>query len=287
MRLLHLRRLAPGVPTGQAGPRLIAFAGAAHGLLSPVETPGRHVLEHDSQPTRQRGWMVLLQNRAAEAVEPAYRRTRRTTAVASGPEHRRIADQRRPSQGLGMDLRGRAVSPSLPAAPAAPPTWPRTCSATAYDGVIHCDRAKMYWSFGRLQWCWAHLKRDFQALIDSRCTTKKRLGHDLMRPTRNCSHCGTKFATARFRIATFQRQMRPIRRKVDALLLRGYFNATDAWLLPGTVRTSRMALDLRRCRRHRADQQCGGACVASCRHLAEVVVRHAIGVGQSLRGAAC
>ena len=23
------------------------------------------------------------------------------------------------------------------------------------------DRAKMYWSLGCLQWCWAHLRRDF------------------------------------------------------------------------------------------------------------------------------
>ncbi|MEZ5944115.1 MAG: hypothetical protein R3C18_22205 [Planctomycetaceae bacterium] len=29
----------------------------------------------------------------------------------------------------------------------------------AYDGVMHCDRAKMYWQLGRLQWCWANLKR--------------------------------------------------------------------------------------------------------------------------------
>jgi transposase len=35
-----------------------------------------------------------------------------------------------------------------------------------------------------LQWCWAHLKRDFQALIDDPCATKKRLGHDLMKPTK-------------------------------------------------------------------------------------------------------
>ena len=50
-----------------------------------------------------------------------------------------------------------------------------------YAGVIHCDRAKMYWRFGRLQWCWAHMKRDVQSLIDSPCHTRKRLGHDLMR----------------------------------------------------------------------------------------------------------
>ncbi len=37
----------------------------------------------------------------------------------------------------------------------------------AFTGVVVCDRAKMYWGRGRLQWCWAHLARDFQALADS------------------------------------------------------------------------------------------------------------------------
>ena len=37
----------------------------------------------------------------------------------------------------------------------------------AFSGVVTCDRAKMYWQLGCLQWCWAHLKRDFQAMIDS------------------------------------------------------------------------------------------------------------------------
>ncbi len=27
----------------------------------------------------------------------------------------------------------------------------------AFDGVVNCDRAKMSWKQGRLQWCWAHL----------------------------------------------------------------------------------------------------------------------------------
>ena len=30
---------------------------------------------------------------------------------------------------------------------------------TTFAGVIGCDRAKMYWQCGRLQWFWAHLKR--------------------------------------------------------------------------------------------------------------------------------
>ena len=36
-----------------------------------------------------------------------------------------------------------------------------------FCGIVNCDRAKMYWQVGRLQWCWAHLQRDFQALIDT------------------------------------------------------------------------------------------------------------------------
>ena len=51
----------------------------------------------------------------------------------------------------------------------------------AVAGIINCDRAKMYWQAKRLQWCWAHLKRDFQALIDHPNAQVKRLGHDLMR----------------------------------------------------------------------------------------------------------
>jgi hypothetical protein len=35
-----------------------------------------------------------------------------------------------------------------------------------------------------LQWCWAHLARDFQALADSEDGVVRRLGHDLLRPTR-------------------------------------------------------------------------------------------------------
>ena len=53
-----------------------------------------------------------------------------------------------------------------------------------FAGVVICDRAKMYWALGWLQWCWAHLKRDFQALADSEDRVVKRLGHDLLRPTR-------------------------------------------------------------------------------------------------------
>ena len=93
-----------------------------------------------------------------------------------------------------------------------------------FAGVMSCDRAKMYWQCGRLQWCWAHLKRDFQALIDSEDQQVKRLGHDLMRPTkelfRHWSRCRDGTLTRR----GFERLMKPIRQEIDGLLLRGAFS---------------------------------------------------------------
>lgn len=94
-----------------------------------------------------------------------------------------------------------------------------------FAGVMHCDRAKMYWQCGRLQWCWAHLKRDFQALIDSEDRQVQRLGRDLMRPTkelfRHWSRCRDGTITRR----GFERLMQPIRQEIDSLLLRGVFSA--------------------------------------------------------------
>jgi transposase len=82
----------------------------------------------------------------------------------------------------------------------------------------------MYCKIGRPQWCWAHLKRDFQALIDHPDHQVKRLRHDLMRPTkelfRHWSRCrdGTITRTGMLRL------LGPIRRKNDSLLLRGVFS---------------------------------------------------------------
>ena len=49
-----------------------------------------------------------------------------------------------------------------------------------YAGVATCDRLKSYWWIKRLQWCWAHLRRDFQAMID-RGQPGKAIGQRLLR----------------------------------------------------------------------------------------------------------
>jgi transposase len=216
--------LPKGVPTGQAGPRLIAFAALLMACFRQSKRRAAQFLSIILNQPATPGWMVLLKKRAAEAVQPAYKE---------------LAEQLARQAALNID-----ESPSKEGQAKAwvwtfvAPTFTffacRTSRATgvlkellgsAYDGVIHCDRARMYWSFGCLQWCWAHLKRDFQALIDDPCKTTKRLGHDLMKPTKELFALWQKVRDGTISRSGFCRKMQPIRQRMDSLLLRGYCNA--------------------------------------------------------------
>ena len=70
-----------------------------------------------------------------------------------------------------------------------------------------------------------HLKRDFQALIDSPCTVKNRLGYDLMRETKKMFALWQKVRDGTLSRRAFRRRMKPIRQRIDSYLLRGYFHA--------------------------------------------------------------
>lgn len=215
--------LPPGVPTGQAGPRLIAFAGLLMACFRQSKRRAALFLSTILNQPASASWMVLLQNRAAEAVEPAYQEL-----AAQLPAQAALhLDESPTKEGQAKAWVWTFVAATFTffacrltrAGEVA-----KELLGSGFDGIIHCDRAKMYWSFGRLQWCWAHLKRDFQALIDSPCNTKKRLGHDLMRQTRKLFALWHKVRDGTISRSAFRRQMQPVRQEVDALLLRGYFN---------------------------------------------------------------
>jgi transposase len=90
-----------------------------------------------------------------------------------------------------------------------------------FHGIVTCDRAKMYWHLGRLQWCWAHLKRDFQAMIDSGTVQGKWLGSRLRHLTCELFEHWADYRAGKISRAALLRRMGPVRRKVEALLLRG------------------------------------------------------------------
>jgi hypothetical protein len=97
----------------------------------------------------------------------------------------------------------------------------------SFTGIINCDRAKMYWQAERLQWCWAHLKRDFQALIDHPDKQVQRLGHDLMRQVKLMFQYWRRYQVGEIRWGTFRTYMRPVRKEINALLLRGKFSGNQ------------------------------------------------------------
>lgn len=215
-------QLPPGVPQGQAGPRLIALVALLMGCFRQSKRRVALFLEQILNQPCSPGWVVKLQNQATAALRPAYEE---------------LAAQLPDQACLGIDETPTKQGPDK--------GWLWTCVAatftvftirttraatvltellgTAYEGVVNCDRAKMYYSQSRLQWCWAHLKRDFQALIDSGDGVEKRLGHDLMRPTRKLFQLWVRYRDGTLTRVGFQRLMKPIRQEIDALLLRGAF----------------------------------------------------------------
>jgi transposase len=215
--------LPPGVPHGQAGPRLIALAALLMGCFKQSKRRVALFLEQVLNQPCSAGWVVKLQHQATAALRPAYEE---------------LAAQLPTEEVLGID--------ESPTKEARHKSWLWTFVASSYtlfalrttraatvleelltdafDGVVNCDRARMYWNTGRLQWCWAHLKRDFQALIDDPDHQVQRLGRDLMRPTKELFRHWSRCRDGTITRPGMLRLMRPIRQEIDALLLRGVFS---------------------------------------------------------------
>jgi transposase len=212
--------LPVGVSQGQAGPRLVGFAGL---LMAYFRQSKRRTAAFLSlllgQPCSP-AWVLKLRDQLSLAVQPAY-----AELAQALPQQPRLGIDESPTkQGQALAWlwvfvatgctvfalrlsRARTVLDEL-----LQPDFP---------GVVRCDRAKVYWSLGRLQWCWAHLKRDFQALADSSDGQVKRLGHDLLRQTRELFRLWARCRDGTLGRAAFQEYMTPLRRAVEGLLLRG------------------------------------------------------------------
>jgi len=218
--------LPAGVPVGQAGPRLVAFVALLMAYFRQSKRRAALFLETILQQPCSPAWTVKLQKQATDALRPSYDKL--AAALPHQPQ-------------LGIDETPNKEGPQkmwLWGFVAASFTvFALRCTRAAtvlseflkdrFGGVVMCDRAKMYWSLGCLQWCWAHLKRDFQALIDSHDPQVKRLGHDLMRPTRKLFAAWARYRDGTITRAGMKRLMQPIRAEIEGFLLRGAFSGND------------------------------------------------------------
>jgi transposase len=209
-----------GVPLGQSGPRLMAFTAL---LMAYYRQSKRRTAEFLRTLLGQpccAALTVKIENTVTLAVRPAYEE---------------LAEQLPAEKHVSIDETGTKEENR--------PAWlwtfvahsftvfavRATREATAlaaflkdgFQGVVSCDRARMYLRVERLQWCWAHLKRDFQDLIDNGNNQAKRLGYDLRRMTCKLFEHWAEYRSGEISRAALQRRMAPVRREVERLLLRG------------------------------------------------------------------
>jgi len=89
-----------------------------------------------------------------------------------------------------------------------------------YAGVATCDRLKSYWWVKRLQWCWAHLRRDFQAMID-RGQPGQVIGQGLLEQSNKLFHLWHQWSAGQLSRRGFQKALQPVRAAVNQLLRSG------------------------------------------------------------------
>jgi transposase len=215
--------LPAGVPRSQAGPRLVALTALLMGCFRQSKRRVALFLDYVLNQPCSPGWVVKLQQQATAALTPAY-----DELVQQLPSERVLGIDESPTK----EGKAKAWLWTFVAAAYTVFTLRTTRAATvlqelltdAFEGVVNCDRAKMYWQEGKLQWCWAHLKRDFQALIDHPDGQVKRLGHDLMCCTRELFRNWSRCRDGTITRVGMQRLMHPIRQQVEGFLLRGMFS---------------------------------------------------------------
>jgi transposase len=213
-------QLPAGVPEGQSGPQLMAFVAL---LMAFYRQSKRRTAEFLStlfgQPCSP-ALTVKIQNQVTTALRPSYE-----ALAAQLPAEEQLNIDETPTK----EANGKAWLWTFVARLFTVFTVRATREATAltallgatFHGIVTCDRAKMYWYLGRLQWCWAHLKRDFQAMIDSGTAQGKWFGYRLRQATCELFEHWADYRAGRISWAALRRRMAPVRRKVEVLLLRG------------------------------------------------------------------
>jgi transposase len=212
--------LPPGVPQGQSGPHLMAFVAL---LMAYYRQSKRRTAEFLGMLLGQPccpSLTVKIQDQVTAALRPSYE----AAAGALPAEPQLNIDETATKEANGKAWLWTFVAHTFTVF-AVRPTREATALAQflgeAFRGIVTCDRAKMYWRLGRLQWCWAHLKRDFQAMIDSGDKRAKWLGERLRAATCELFEHWADYRAGKISRAALLRRMGPVHRKVERLLLRG------------------------------------------------------------------
>lgn len=90
-----------------------------------------------------------------------------------------------------------------------------------FEGIVCCDRAKMYYVLKHIQWCWAHLVRDIQAMIDSQIPDRVHIGKLLDEQAKSMFHQWHRYKSQEIPWEEFQKEVIPIAKQFREILYQG------------------------------------------------------------------
>lgn len=211
-------QLPAGVPHGAFGPRLQGVLGLLAGAYRLGKRPIQALAADVLQLSISTGMISKLEQATATALEKPYEELREyvrseNTGLdeTSWRENRAkawlwVAVTRLVTVFCVAGSRGAAVARDLVGA--------------SYRQVATCDRWKGYLWIKRCQLCWAHLRRDFQAMID-RNNDGSKVGKRLLKLSDKMFHYWHRVRDGTLTRATFQKYLGPLRHSIRKQLRRG------------------------------------------------------------------
>lgn len=211
--------LPSGVPSGQSGPRLVAFTSLLMGMFRQSKRRVSLFCETLLNHRVSVGLVVKHQQQTSNAVAAACEQL-----VQLIPQQHAVCADETPTRQKNQNA------------------WIWTVVATTFtvfrirltkaacvikellgddfQGVATSDRAKTYHWLWRHQWCWAHLKRDFEKM-SLRSGTSGRIGQRLLECTHRLFHHWHRIRDQEITRRGFECQMTRLKREVEQILSEG------------------------------------------------------------------
>lgn len=206
-----VRTTAPlpvGVPLGQSGPRLVAFAALLMAYFRQSKRRTALFLEVLLNVPSSSGHVVKLENLATDALRPCYDALKAALpeAGALGLDETATKQANRKAwlwTAVAQDFTVFAVRDTRRAEEA------KQLLGEGFAGVVTSDRYGGYDWIQRRQLCWAHLKRDFQSLADAGGKAEA-IGNKLLGLTGALFHHWHRQRNGTITRRTMQRRLRPL-----------------------------------------------------------------------------
>lgn len=170
-------KLPKGVPTSQFGPRMTALLSLLRGEYRIGIRPIQRLCSDVLGLSISTGAICRVSERTAHVLEGPYNELRRVARLEPANIDETTWRENRARAVLWTMVTATVTVFHIAATKGAKEL--RAILGNGYFKVVMCDRAKAYRRVAKLQWCWAHLRRDFQAMIQ-RGGSGKAIGEELL-----------------------------------------------------------------------------------------------------------